>query len=290
LHVYYVILYNSPWPWTIVDQVLKCLNLVTLSVVTAWLVRTSDYKNHWHLVNISYGLSGVLVMDYAIKLSLNYVQSAPSQDLRSWPVFVVLTLVLIMNIITGTIPRGPRLYLDLRRMYNLAVSQQLERNPQPVNPNVVETSSCSILGAFTLSFVYTIMSKTMAMEQVDIQDLDVVESHLRTQNIVMQVSNQVYQPKEGSHPTWYLLYTIWAPEWRVMVKSGFIVIHLADDVAALLMFSMVPLWYIPHICLQQILWHLDEGTKDQTFVIAYSVLLVISKLGVSTANLTLLNM
>jgi hypothetical protein len=118
----------------------------------------------------------------------------------------------------------------------------------------------------------------------------VAESHLRTQNIVMQVSSRVYQPKEGSHPTWYLLYTIWAPEWRVMVKSGFMMIYLADGIAALLMFSIVPLWYIPHICLQQILWHLDNGTEDQIFVIAYSVLLVISKIGASTANLTLLNM
>jgi hypothetical protein len=60
-------------------------------------------------------------------------------------------------------------------------------------------------------------------------------------------------------------------------------------IGALLMFTVVPLWYIPHVCLQQILWNIDNG-KGQAPVLAYSLLFVFGRVAAGTVNLVIRNM
>lgn len=45
------------------------------------------------------------------------------------------------------------------------------------------------------------------------------------------------------------------------------------------MFALCPLWYVPHICLQQILSILDDHTAVRWSAVAFAALMVFAKIG-----------
>jgi len=52
------------------------------------------------------------------------------------------------------------------------------------------------------------------------------------------------------------------------------------------MIVISPLWYIPHICLQQLLWILDNNVSHSN-AIAFAILLAISRTGVDSMMMQL---
>jgi hypothetical protein len=56
-----------------------------------------------------------------------------------------------------------------------------------------------------------------------------------------------------------------------------------------LQLMLKPMWYIPHICLQNILWSLDNAASKQT-ALSWSVLLVFGRMGNLVIDLMSYNM
>jgi hypothetical protein len=218
LQTYLISQAEPPTLWHIADVALEYLNWISMVTAATWLLLSKDLDNHRNLIPIIYGLSGSLFFCYAVRVSLFYLVDSHYE--ASWVMLTAIGLAFTHHIIAGSTARGPKLYVDLKKLYNSAVTKQLEREHNSLEPNVVQASSCSIFESLSLSYVYTLIKKGVSVEQLDVHDLPAVEAHARTQNILPERSRHEYEPKVGDHPTWYLLYTIWKPEWKGMLKSG----------------------------------------------------------------------
>ncbi|TYJ54700.1 hypothetical protein B9479_004639 [Cryptococcus floricola] len=187
-----------------------------------------------------------------------------------WTGYTSLCLVLLQLLLVGNIPRQPMLWVDMTSLYTKAVRTKLEENQSMEHgANTIEEISSSILARLLYTYIYPMIIKTAHMDQVDIQDLPAPCAELRTQNMYHdfmgpRASDQV---KWKNHPTLSLLWTVWYPQRRAVVK------------ALCLMIALCPLWYLPHICLQQILSVLDDPNAVRWSAVAFAALMVVGKLG-----------
>ena len=158
-------------------------------------------------------------------LALSYVSTPHCSE---YAVFATNGALLVTGL---CIPLGPRLYQDLSRMYSKAVTAKIEKEgqvPTPNTHNVNEEVSSSIFGQLAVSFVFPVISKTSSMDQVDMTDLPAPQAFFRTQNILhesVQVDDQGGL-RSAWGPTIALLWTVWAPQWRSVLKGKLrIVVH-----------------------------------------------------------------
>lgn len=56
------------------------------------------------------------------------------------------------------------------------------------------------------------------------------------------------------------------------------------------MFALCPLWYLPHICLQQILNILDDHTAVRWSAVAFAALMILAKVGNTIISMQQYNM
>nr|KIR85754.1 ABC transporter ABCC.6 [Cryptococcus tetragattii IND107] len=171
---------------------------------------------------------------------------------------------------SGLIPVGPKLWVDMTMIYTKAVRAKVEDSAAiTFGGNLIEETSCSIFEKLMFTFVYPMIIKTAKMHQVDIQDLPALQAEMRTQNMY----HEFMGPKTAEenrwkrHPTLSLLWTVWWPQRRAVGK------------AFIFMFALCPLWYLPHICLQQILSILDDHTAVRWGAVAFAALMVFAKIG-----------
>ena len=90
-----------------------------------------------------------------------------------------------------------------------------------VEATVNEEASASIVGKLMFSFVLPVITKTSAIDVVDIQDLPAAPAALRTQNILHQAVqfNDRGGMRASLGPTTSLLWTVWAPQWMLVLKG-----------------------------------------------------------------------
>ncbi|WWC95346.1 hypothetical protein V866_002208 [Kwoniella sp. B9012] len=204
---------------------------------------------------------------------LFYYQSAYS--LVHWTRYALLGGYVIHVMIGGNILTSPNLYIDLAPMYSKAVTNLLKEDPtigshQHQSGNIIEQETTTIFSQLLFGFVFPMIMKTSSKDQVDITDFPATAKDLRTQNIYHQTMTS---NEDGSkliwenQKTWSLLYTVWRPQ-KVTVAKAF-----GYSIAA------CPLWYIPHVCLQQILSILDDPTSSRNAAIAFASLMVITTFG-----------
>jgi hypothetical protein len=166
---------------------------------------------HWYLASIG---------QY---LALDYIPVDPH-----WSAYTALVLALVQTGISLIIPVGPKLYQDMSKLYNKAVTAKLKEEAESslepsadrIKANVNEEVSSSIISKLMFGFVYPMISKTSSMDQVDMSDLPAAHAYFRTQNILHDVvsTNDAGGLKtEKSGSTFRLLWTIWSPEWRSLL-------------------------------------------------------------------------
>ncbi|WRT69478.1 uncharacterized protein IL334_006464 [Kwoniella shivajii] len=192
--------------------------------------------------------------------------------------YTLFALSFLQFVISGNIPVSPYLYVDLTNMYSKAVTNSLKEAPtidgfQHQGGNVEEGQSASIFGQIMFSYVFPMIIKTSKKDQVDITDLPACEKDLRTQNIYHQVmmSDNNNRAKWKNHKTLSLLWTVWWPQRTTVVKT------------LLLSIALCPLWYIPHLCLQQILAILDDPKSSRQSAIAFAALGIVTSFAAKLA-------
>lgn len=217
-----------------------------------------------------------------------------------WTEFAIFATITAIFVQSGLISLGPPLYQDLKELYNKAVTAKLDKETQEEDfseadhkANLCEEVSASIFGRLAFTFVYPMISKSSALDQVDIQDLPAPQEYFRTQNILRDsvTANDNSGLRTSFGPTVSLLWTVWGPEWKNVLKGerGWH-IALSDTFLGLgYMVLLCPMWYIPHICLQQILYVLDSP-GDKRAAVAFAVLLVLARVGNLVILLQQLNM
>ncbi|WVQ75089.1 hypothetical protein IAR50_004698 [Cryptococcus sp. DSM 104548] len=198
-----------------------------------------------------------------------------------WTGYASLGLVFLQLLLIGSIPLQPMLWVDKTTLYTKAVRTKLEEaGSMDHGGNTIEEISCSILGQLLYTYIYPMIIKTAHMDQVDIQDLPAPCAELRTQNMYHEFMGPHASDgvKWKVHPTLSLLWTVWFPQRRAVFN------------ALCLMIALCPLWYLPHICLQQILSILDDPNAVRWSAVAFAALMVLGKIGNSLILVQQFNM
>lgn len=97
--------------------------------------------------------------------------------------YASLAVTLLQTAVAGTISTGPSCQVDLTRLYNKAVTAKIDETGKTMH-NVNEEISTSIFGKLVFSYVFPVISKTAAMEQVGMDDVPAAHAYFRTQNII----------------------------------------------------------------------------------------------------------
>ena len=204
---------------------LDSLNVTYTLVLTLKYMSTYNQPQHssltWHLCSLTLvHLVTWYIFTFGQALSLSRVPA------NHWSEYASFILSFIQLIPTILIPLGPELYQDPCKMYNSSVTAKLMANPSTSTPNVIGDVSSTILGKAMFSFVFPVIIKTAKMEQVDIDELPLLASGLRTQNIIPEVTNikiPTWVKQLGS--TWEIIYLVWAPQLKAVLECEQNLLH-----------------------------------------------------------------
>ncbi|WVQ96554.1 hypothetical protein IAU59_003659 [Kwoniella sp. CBS 9459] len=236
------------------------------------LVCTRKLDTHKRVIEHACVTLIILVLHYYFQTLGQYLWHRHFVEIP-WYDYTAFALVFIELLLAGCLPLSPKLYIPLTHMYSKAVTKQMEAEPQVDEEhsregNVYQEYTTSFFNQWMYTFVYPTIFKTSRSHQVDIQDLPAMGADLRTQNIYHEIigTRKTEEPKWKKHRTWSILFALWWPQRRSVAKAFVMAIGLC------------PLWYIPHICLQQILTILDDKMANRQSAIAFAVVLIISSL------------
>ncbi|KAE8542368.1 hypothetical protein D1P53_001144 [Cryptococcus gattii VGV] len=252
------------------------LRLITVSLTNIHLVALSTHylitrnlNRHASLTKHICTISSTLLLHWYFQTLGQYLWLSTNVHIP-WTGYTSLGLAFLQTVVSGLIPVGPKLWVDMTTIYTKAVRAKVEDSAATTfGGNLIEETSCSIFEKLMFTFVYPMIIKTAKMHQVDIQDLPALQAEMRTQNMY----HEFMGPKTAEdirwkrHPTLSLLWTVWWPQRRAVGK------------ALIFMFALCPLWYLPHICLQQILSILDDHTAVRWSAVAFAALMVFAKIG-----------
>ncbi|OXG17327.1 ABC transporter ABCC.6 [Cryptococcus neoformans Tu401-1] len=255
---------------------LPLLTLLVADLTSIYLVALSTHylftrnlTRHASLTKHICTISSILLFHWYFQTLGQYLWLSTNVHIP-WTGYASLGLAFLQTVMSGLIPVGPKLWVDMTAVYTKAVRAKIEDNAAiTFGGNLIEEISCSIFGKLMFTFVYPMIVKTATMHQVDIHDLPAVQAEMRTQNMY----HEFMSPKTTEdiiwkrHPTLSLLWTVWWPQRRAVVK------------ALIFMFALCPLWYLPHICLQQILNILDDHTAVRWSAVAFAALMILAKVG-----------
>ncbi|OXB36983.1 ABC transporter ABCC.6 [Cryptococcus neoformans] len=255
---------------------LPLLTLLIADLTSIYLVALSTHYlftrnliRHASLTKHICTISSILLFHWYFQTLGQYLWLSTNVHIP-WTGYASLGLAFLQTVMSGLIPVGPKLWVDMTAVYTKAVRAKIEDSAAiTFGGNLIEEISCSIFGKLMFTFVYPMIVKTAAMHQVDIHDLPAVQAEMRTQNMC----HEFMSPKTTEdiiwkrHPTLSLLWTVWWPQRRAVVK------------ALIFMFALCPLWYLPHICLQQILNILDDHTAVRWSAVAFAALMILAKVG-----------
>lgn len=211
-------------PWTVVRIVAETVSASYLFVLATLFAYTRSVSQHSALAANICLVAGISFLHWYLvtlgqSLAINYYVTP------HWAEYTLFALSGLIVLASANIPMGPRLHQDLTKLYSKAVTAKLRESGYdpdliPV-PNVNEEVSSSIFGRLMFTFVYPMISKTSAMDQVDIHDVPAAHAYFRTQNILKESvhANDHSGVKGTFGPTAALLYTVWSPEWRSVMKG-----------------------------------------------------------------------
>ncbi|KAK4686657.1 hypothetical protein P7C73_g3466, partial [Tremellales sp. Uapishka_1] len=263
-------------PMQIVGNVgvsLACLYLLVLGIFSLWC---QDLDWHRFLTRHLFSISTVLALKCYIDGLGHYLWSA-SHFTVPWTTQTLLGSSFAQMIISGAIPFGPRLYQDPKYLYNRAVSLAHGRTPQNQFGNVDGEVSSSMIGGFFFAYVFPMIYKTATMDQIDITDLPVMQARIRMQRVLRETTGG-FTSMTHVRPAWGVVRAIWGPQCNSLLWT------LVYSVA------LVPMWYLPHYCLQRILWVIDNAPQDHDTAIAFAILMVLARTGTLVALCQQLNL
>lgn len=132
--------------------------------------------------------------------------------------YASLAVTLLQTAVAGTISTGPSCQVDLTRLYNKAVTAKIDETGKTMH-NVNEEISTSIFGKLVFSYVFPVISKTAAMEQVGMDDVPAAHAYFRTQTLSMNQCTLMTMEDSGPNlvqPRQY--FGQFAPEWIMVLK------------------------------------------------------------------------
>lgn len=214
--------------WTVLKLVSEFLSTTHLVIASSTYVLTQSVPAHSSLTQHICGISAMSFLHWYLStlgqyLAINYYITVHWTEFAS---FATITAVFIQS---GLISLGPPLYQDLKELYNKAVTAKLEKETQDEDfseadfkANLCEEVSASIFGRLSFAYVYPMIIKSSAANQIDIQDLPAPQEFFRTQNILRDSvkANDRSGLRSNFGPTISLLLTVWGPEWKNVLKGG----------------------------------------------------------------------
>ncbi|ADV22353.1 ABC transporter ABCC.6, putative [Cryptococcus gattii WM276] len=259
---------GESWLYFLRFTTVSLTNIHLVALSTHYLI-TRNLNRHASLTKHICTISSILLFHWYFQTLGQYLWLSTNVHIP-WTGYTSLGLTFLQTVISGLIPVGPKLWVDMTMIYTKAVRAKVEDSAATTfGGNLIEETSCSIFERLMFTFVYPMIIKTAKMHQVDIQDLPALQAEMRTQNMY----HEFMGPKTAEgirwkrHPTLSLLWTVWWPQRRAVGK------------ALIFMFALCPLWYLPHICLQQILSILDDHTAVRWSAVAFAALMVFAKIG-----------
>jgi hypothetical protein len=214
--------------WVVVQRTADIAATTYIFILSALYLFNRSTKLHKTLTETICAISALSFVHWYLAslgqyLALNYSPVEPH-----WSAYTALALSFVQTSLALVIPVGPKLYQDMSKLYNKAVTAKLKEEVDPsaehsnsrLKANVNEEVSSSIISKLMFGFAYPMISKTSSMEQVDMADLPVAHAYFRTQNILHDVvsTNDVGGMKtKNPGSTFGLLWTIWSPEWRSLL-------------------------------------------------------------------------
>lgn len=119
----------------------------------------------------------------------------------------------------------PDVHLDLQPLYPLTVGNAIAAGKQmPLQANVSQRTSASILGKLLCWHVYHFISRTQTtIDQMDMEDLPALSSDMRAQNMIRNGANTAYPCKKFlvHGPKSDLLPTVWFPRRHTILTCEF---------------------------------------------------------------------
>jgi hypothetical protein len=135
----------------------------------------------------------------------------------------LIALVTGIIAITACVPLGPLMKQDISNIYTKEVATKVSST----NANMgfeLDKSGASILSLLCFSFAFKTISKAATVDQIDIQDLPVVEAHLRGEPVLLgnMLAFDHAVGLEKAEPL-RLLCSLWRPHllWSIAGKSYF---------------------------------------------------------------------
>lgn len=217
---------------------LPLLTLLVADLTSIYLVALSTHylftrnlTRHASLTKHICTISSILLFHWYFQTLGQYLWLSTNVHIP-WTGYASLGLAFLQTVMSGLIPVGPKLWVDMTAVYTKAVRAKIEDNAAiTFGGNLIEEISCSIFGKLMFTFVYPMIVKTATMHQVDIHDLPAVQAEMRTQNMY----HEFMSPKTTEdiiwkrHPTLSLLWTVWWPQRRAVVKGE----YCCNDLGAL---------------------------------------------------------
>lgn len=213
------------------------LRLITVSLTNIHLVALSTHylttrnlNRHASLTKHICTISSTLLLHWYFQTLGQYLWLSTNVHIP-WTGYTSLGLAFLQTVMSGLIPVGPKLWVDMTMIYTKAVRAKVEDSAAiTFGGNLIEETSCSIFEKLMFTFVYPMIIKTAKMHQVDIQDLPALQAEMRTQNMY----HEFMGPKTAEenrwkrHPTLSLLWTVWWPQRRAVGKGE----YCCNDVGA----------------------------------------------------------
>ncbi|KGB78045.2 ABC transporter ABCC.6 [Cryptococcus deuterogattii R265] len=259
---------GESWLHFLRSIIVSLTNIHLVALSTHYLI-TRNLNRHASLTKHICTISSTLLFHWYFQTLGQYLWLSTNVHIP-WTGYTSLGLAFLQTVVSGLIPVGPKLWVDMTTIYTKAVRAKVEDSAATTfGGNLIEETSCSIFEKLMFTFVYPMIIKTAKIHQVDIQDLPALQAEMRTQNMY----HEFMGPKTAEdirwkrHPTLSLLWAVWWPQRRAVGK------------ALIFMFALCPLWYLPHICLQQILSILDDHTAVRWSAVAFAALMVFAKIG-----------
>ena len=207
--------------WIILRSIAETLTAVYVSVIAVSYSLTKQVVRHKTLTRHLTCLSAVLFVHWYFFTLGQYLSLKYQNDVH-WTEYAALALTCLQTISAGTISTGPALCVDMSRLYNKAVTARINELGPSTEPNVIQQVSSSVIGALLYTYVYPMIAKTSTMDQVDIQQIPAMQARFRTEIVLL---DSVRTDNAGGFrlptfgPTISLLWTVWAPQWRMVLKG-----------------------------------------------------------------------
>ena len=208
--------------WTtfcLICEILICVYVLIMAVCNCL---TSQLKLHKRLTyHLCVLLSTLSVYWYLATLGQFLALQFAAHP--HWTEYCALGLSVLQTVISGTIPLSPHLWVDRSRLYSKALTATLNKADIKSEPNVDQIVSTSIIGNLCYTFAFTTISRASAMDQIDMQDLPAGPATFRIQhNLHCAIKPDVSgSPPTRLGPTMNLLWTVWSPLWRPVLKCEY---------------------------------------------------------------------